>query len=319
MGRMVRRAGLLSLLLVARGVEAAPLCGETTCQAVTAAYISHFTGPGCTGIESYYTPYFSGDGIPRSWDGHGVAGTTLRTVTNKSYKDDTGACSDAWPSGNTLTDFITIYRCGAGTKLCGSECIPSTGCCGDPDCGPAPMCQTGVGTCTNYVCQYTPQADGVGCELDGDLCTIDACQAGACTSLGPKSCAPSNSCTAATCAAASGACVETALPAGAPCNGSNSCVQNGTCDAAGTCSGTIVADGTPCALAGCSAASSCSGGACICATGGGPSGPSDGSGPAPIAQPEKSGCSFAPSSDGPAAFLVGVLGLWLSRRRRLRA
>ncbi len=86
-----------------------PVCGETACNPVTRPYISHYTGPGCTGIESYYTPYFFYDGIRRSWDGYGVAGTELRTVTNISYRDSTG-CVDAWPEGNTLSDFVTIYR-----------------------------------------------------------------------------------------------------------------------------------------------------------------------------------------------------------------
>jgi hypothetical protein len=86
------------------------VCAETSCTAVTAAYISHFTGANCTGTESYYTPYFGYDGVRRSWDGKGIAGTTLRTVTNYSYKDSSGTCYNAWPSGNTLSDFVTIYR-----------------------------------------------------------------------------------------------------------------------------------------------------------------------------------------------------------------
>lgn len=85
-------------------------CGEASCTPVTAAYVSHFTGPDCTGTESYYTPYFNTDGVRRSWNGQGLAGTTLRTVTNRSYRDSSGACSNAWPSGNTLSGFVTIYR-----------------------------------------------------------------------------------------------------------------------------------------------------------------------------------------------------------------
>jgi hypothetical protein len=85
-------------------------CGEASCTAVQAAYISHFTGADCTGTESYYTAYFNSDGIRRSWNGTGMAGTTLRTVTNRSYKDSGGTCYNAWPSGNTLSNFVTIYR-----------------------------------------------------------------------------------------------------------------------------------------------------------------------------------------------------------------
>jgi len=86
------------------------VCGEASCTPVQAAYISHFTGVGCSGTESYYTPYFFYDGIRRSWDGQGIVGTTLRTVTNRSWKGADGLCHDDWPTGNTLSDFVTIYR-----------------------------------------------------------------------------------------------------------------------------------------------------------------------------------------------------------------
>jgi len=86
-------------------------CGEALCTPILTADIgSHFTGLGCSGTESYYTPYNGYDGIRRSWDGHGLAGVTLRTVTNTSFKTPDGTCNDLWPSGNTLSDFVTIYR-----------------------------------------------------------------------------------------------------------------------------------------------------------------------------------------------------------------
>ncbi|MDB4955112.1 MAG: hypothetical protein JWO36_2681 [Myxococcales bacterium] len=98
------------------GDGAAAVCGEATCQPVVGKYVSHFTQAGCTGTESYYTPYFSGTAIPNpdhkinSWDGNGVAGTIYRTVTNRSAKDAAGLCHDDWPNGNTLDYFVTIYR-----------------------------------------------------------------------------------------------------------------------------------------------------------------------------------------------------------------
>jgi hypothetical protein len=85
-------------------------CPETTCILVQNAYISHFTGANCTGAEHYYTPYFSSDGIRRSWDGKGFYGTTLSTVTNISWKGTDGVCHNDWPSGNTLSGFVSIYR-----------------------------------------------------------------------------------------------------------------------------------------------------------------------------------------------------------------
>jgi LmbE family N-acetylglucosaminyl deacetylase len=92
-------------------------CGEATCGRVTGTpFISHYSGENCTGDEYYYTPYFSGtydpnpDGIIHTWDGVGLAGTQLRTVTNYSYRDSSGACIDAWPWGNELPNFVKIYR-----------------------------------------------------------------------------------------------------------------------------------------------------------------------------------------------------------------
>jgi hypothetical protein len=85
-------------------------CGEASCTPVQAAYVSHYTGLDCTGTESYYTPYFYYDGVRRSWDGKGMAGTILRTVTNRSARTSDGVCTNYWPNGNTLSDFVTIYR-----------------------------------------------------------------------------------------------------------------------------------------------------------------------------------------------------------------
>lgn len=91
-------------------------CGEASCVPVTAAYISHYPNTNCTGQESYYTAYFGYDGVRRSWDGNGLVGTTLRTLTHKSWKmndgggDGTGCRVNAWPGGNTLSDFVHVYR-----------------------------------------------------------------------------------------------------------------------------------------------------------------------------------------------------------------
>jgi hypothetical protein len=90
-------------------------CGEASCVSPQGDYISHFTGPGCTGTESYYTPYFtggttgvSGNCQPNLATG-AVCGTVLRTVTNISARVN-GACNDYWPGGNTLSGFVTVYR-----------------------------------------------------------------------------------------------------------------------------------------------------------------------------------------------------------------
>jgi len=84
-------------------------CGEASCNKAQGAYISHFTGSGCTGVESYYLPYDGYTYSCRSFDGGGECGTSSHTVTNRSYRYN-GVCYDAWPSGNTLSQFVTIYR-----------------------------------------------------------------------------------------------------------------------------------------------------------------------------------------------------------------
>jgi hypothetical protein len=113
----VREASALPVADAGSDADASPppppsgSCGEATCTPILTKDIgSHFTGAGCTGTESYYTPYNGYDGIRRSWDGAGLAGTMLRTETNRSFKDASGACADAWPSGNTLSEFVRIYR-----------------------------------------------------------------------------------------------------------------------------------------------------------------------------------------------------------------
>jgi hypothetical protein len=85
-------------------------CGEATCVPAEAMYVSHFSGPGCTGIESYYLPYDGYSYSCRTWDGTGFCGTIRRTVTNYSARINGGSCQDLWPTGNTLSDFVTVYR-----------------------------------------------------------------------------------------------------------------------------------------------------------------------------------------------------------------
>src|SRR5207244_10489916 len=55
-------------------------CGEASCVPVQGMYISHFSGPGCTGTESYYLPYNSLLYSSRTWVGNVQRGTIHRTV-----------------------------------------------------------------------------------------------------------------------------------------------------------------------------------------------------------------------------------------------
>lgn len=97
------------LLLAATATAAHAVCGEASCVAAQGTYISHFTGTNCTGTESYYLPYDNWGYSCRPWNGTGDCGTIHRTVTNRSYRYN-GTCYNAWPSGNQLSDFVTVYR-----------------------------------------------------------------------------------------------------------------------------------------------------------------------------------------------------------------
>ena len=93
------------------GMNGPPVCGEASCAPMGSAYISHYTGLRCTGTESYYMPYGFADGRAHSWNGTGVAGTVQRRVVNRSWRGTDGACREsAWPDGNTLDGFVTVYR-----------------------------------------------------------------------------------------------------------------------------------------------------------------------------------------------------------------
>lgn len=73
-------------------------------------YVSHFTGTNCTGTESYYLPYDSYGYQCRTWNGTGTCGTIRRTVTNYSYRYNGTWYQNAWPTGNTLSNFVTVDR-----------------------------------------------------------------------------------------------------------------------------------------------------------------------------------------------------------------
>jgi hypothetical protein len=102
-------------------------CGEASCVPVQGRYVSHFSGPGCSGTESYYLPYDGYAYLCRTWDGGGQCGTIHRTVTNYSARIDGGPCQDLWPTGNTLSDFVTVYRGGVSPTVILSVTRAGTG------------------------------------------------------------------------------------------------------------------------------------------------------------------------------------------------
>lgn len=86
-------------------------CGEASCSSLSAKPVgtSYFTNADCTGTESTQNS-------PRvSWDGRGIAGTTLKTLTSKSWREDDGGGDGSgcrrnfWPNG-TVSNRNVIYR-----------------------------------------------------------------------------------------------------------------------------------------------------------------------------------------------------------------
>lgn len=91
-------------------INSPAVCAEGSCVPSQGMYISHFSGPNCTGTESYYVPYDNYAYSCRTWNGTGQCGTVRRTVTNYSAKINGGTCQELWPTGNTLSNFVTVFR-----------------------------------------------------------------------------------------------------------------------------------------------------------------------------------------------------------------
>lgn len=107
--KVIRVLVLGTTLVVVASAMAHASCGEASCVSSQGVYISHFTGTGCSGTEYYYLPYDNYGYQCRPGEGARECGTTQYTVTARSYLYN-GTCYDAWPSGNTLSQFVTIYR-----------------------------------------------------------------------------------------------------------------------------------------------------------------------------------------------------------------
>ncbi|WP_437938116.1 kelch repeat-containing protein [Sorangium sp. So ce341] len=126
--------------------------------------------------------------------------------------DDGDAC--------TQTDACQAGACaGANPVACAA---PADGC-------RAPFCDPVTGRCESALAPW-----GAPCD-DGSACTQgDRCDAGACGHETAVVCATSAPCRAAACDAATGACVESLLPDGTPCEDGNPCTIADTCQA-GAC------------------------------------------------------------------------------------
>jgi MYXO-CTERM domain-containing protein len=257
----------------------------------------------------------------------------------------------------------------------GTACVDKNGCtqndtCQQGKCVGGPVCPApdacSVGSCNALgTCDYAPVVDGTSCD-DGNLCTpTDTCTAGVCGGT-PIPCAMADNCHEAgscdpktgacaagmeiiptcpidaecetvikACEAASGACVKSAKPDGAPCNGTGQCLAGsclggmGTSTGAGTGSASTGSAGTGSASTG--SASTGSAGTASTGSGEGGSGSTSsaasgvtGSGGSPgdgtVSPAGGCGCStVGTTSESRAPWLLLGLLLVVKRRRRDRA
>jgi len=126
-------------------------------------------------------------------------------------------------AGSCVTFSAVICADGDGVCEAGAECIPATG-----------------------LCEPLADPPGTPCELDGDLCTVDACDgAGSCVLLSTTTCQDGDGiCEAgAECNPETGACEDLADPSsGTECSCS---IGAGECDGTGICIGIVSIDVKP--------------------------------------------------------------------------
>ena len=244
--------------------------------------------------------------------------------------------------------------CNAQSGNC--EYLPTSGdACGLSGCFTAGTCQNGVcsgrakdcsamaSACTEGLCDAAtgecvaaPKNNGSDCSPGGACSHAASCSFGVCE-LPPAACpVPSSPCMVAACDPGDGRCIETARPAGAPCDPKNSCISDAVCDAQGACVGTPASNGDPCTAEG-GQIGQCVSSSCVARSGTGATPPP----PAPDAgvdapgttgeplptsppPPQKSGCAVAGAGLGStqpqggaawATLLALALGLALGRRR----
>src|SRR5687767_13827834 len=103
-----------------RGANTEASCDEESCVAVQAAFNSHFADPWCSGIvEMFYLPNEAHTGgLRASWDGAGLSGTTVRTLTARSYRESNGVCYN-YSSPVTTSQIVYIYRYRPPLPNCG--------------------------------------------------------------------------------------------------------------------------------------------------------------------------------------------------------
>ena len=142
-----------------------------------------------------------------------------------------------------------------------STCVPGTGECAETVASDGTPCDDGVsctqgdaclgGACTGQATIACGCATDADCEPfdDDDLCNgtlgcsgDDTCEVDAATIVTCEP--PADPCHEAVCVPETGACVESPVPEGGPCDDENTCTLNDTCHA-GVCAGTKT-DACPC-------------------------------------------------------------------------
>ncbi len=257
-----------------------------------------------------------------------------------------GACSNPMLTNGSACD--DGDRCTTGESCQTGVCGAPTGtitCSALDQCHDAGTCNSATGACSTPI-----KSDGASCD-DGNLCTdTDTCTQGVCGGQ-KKVCPGETACSTSSCEAATGQCSPTVPKAvGTHCDDGDGCTSGDTCRAGGGCQGSSITCDTPPDPQCATTAGTCTAGACVypptpgiaCDDGDartrddtcGPDGrchgtPVDGAGSDLGALPSVggtagTGCSCdvgggrANGSSATLLFLLGMLGWWARRRRRLR-
>lgn len=182
--------------------------------------------------------------VPHMVVAYTCPGSSTNYVTDCTPADTTGQlCLRPVPDSGCC--FGGVGFCSAGT--CYVPAGSTQTACNDGNSCTVDVCRTRA-TALDPVCTYPLRPDGADCDLDEDLCTVDACDQGRCWHSPPDvSCAQCAACNAAT-----GRCENVSNLDMQACDDGKDCTTGDIC-VNGSCTGTglrardyVCTDGDPC-------------------------------------------------------------------------
>ena len=198
-----------------------------------------------TGVCSSPTPKVNGTSCDRDSNlctqdtcqaGSCSAGATVTCPSDQC--NTAGTCNPVSGVCSAMVPKLAGTSCNVDANLCTADTCQSGACI----VGPAVSCTTDqchtIGACVPASGCPAPVAkgNGVACNLDANLCTLDTCQAGTCSAGSSVVCSALDQChVAGTCAPGTGVCSNPNKSDGSTC-GSASCTGTFTLQPAGSCS-----------------------------------------------------------------------------------